>query len=61
MDFERHELINFRTRAEKCAEDVPNSSWKRAYLALADAVDHLDAMMARCDRPCDEDKLWVPT
>lgn len=59
-DFERHELINLRTRAEMCAEAVPNITWQRAYSALASALDHLDAMMARSDRPCDEDKIEVP-
>lgn len=25
-----------------------NQTWERAYLALADAADYLDAMIARC-------------
>jgi hypothetical protein len=31
------------------AENAINPLWKRAYLRLADAADHLDAMMARCE------------
>lgn len=44
--FERDELINLRQRAESLAEHVV-PSWSRAYHALANAVDHLDAMIAR--------------
>ena len=29
------------------ADKVNSSTWKRAYLNLADAADHLDAMEAR--------------
>ena len=38
-----------RAQAEKKAEIVENPSWKRAYLSLADSVDHLDAMIARTE------------
>ena len=44
--FERNELINLRQRAESLSEHVV-PSWSRAYLALANAADHLDAMIAR--------------
>ena len=47
--FERKELWRIRARAEKQAEIKGlNSTWRRCYLALADAADHLDAMTARC-------------
>lgn len=45
----RDRLQEMRFDAEAAA-DIPhlNPSWKRAYERLADACDHLDAMMARC-------------
>ncbi len=46
-NFTREELIEIRGKAEKLAETIPNQTWKRAHLALADAADHLDAMEAR--------------
>ena len=42
------ELIEMRDKAEDLAtEEHLNETWRRAYLALADAADHLDAMWAR--------------
>lgn len=47
-NFERSELIGLRERAWLLAVgEGLNPHWKRAYLALADAADHLDAMIAR--------------
>ena len=46
-EFERKELWEIRSRAEKQAEIVVNPHWKRAYRWLADAADRLDAMIAR--------------
>ena len=46
--FTREELWKLRERAENKANiSGTNSTWVRAYLALADAADHLDAMIAR--------------
>ncbi len=46
--FTREELQTIRDKAAKEAE-VPglNSDWRRAYDFLANAADHLDAMIAR--------------
>jgi hypothetical protein len=42
-------LIALREEAETCANiKGTNPSWVRAFLKLADATDHLDAMRARC-------------
>lgn len=49
VPFERLELIAIRERAQDLAASggfVPG--WQRAHLEIADAVDRLDAMMARC-------------
>ena len=47
--FEREELIQLRERAEGLVRlGCFVSGWERAHLALADAADHLDAMLARC-------------
>jgi len=47
--YQREELIKIRNRAEEEANcEGLNKGWKRAYLRLADAADHLDAMNARC-------------
>ena len=47
--FGRNELQNIRERAnEMAAVDGINQHWSRAYLALADAANILDAMLARC-------------
>ena len=49
-DFNRDELIEMRDKAEDLAtEEHLNETWRRAYLALADAADHLDAMWARAE------------
>jgi len=46
--FERKELINFRKRVlENAMTEGLNPSWKLALLRLANALDHLDAMIAR--------------
>lgn len=45
--FTREELQDIRDKAHDCADDVKCICWKRAYLALADAADRLDAMEAR--------------
>lgn len=46
--FERDELIELRERAESLAlYGGSSATWARAYCALADAADHLDAMIAR--------------
>lgn len=45
--FTREELIEIRERAESLAREKINPLWQRAYLALADAADKLDAMEAR--------------
>lgn len=48
MEFERKELIKIRQRADRCAGDFQISTvWKRAYEALSDAANLLDAMFAR--------------
>ena len=48
VPFEREELIKLRERAEGFVDACHLSqTWHRAYLALADAADHLDAMIAR--------------
>ena len=48
--FSRIELIEMRDKAEDLAtEEHLNETWRRAYLALADAADHLDAMWARAE------------
>lgn len=49
--FNRKELIEIKERAKKVANDTINPLWQRAYLRLADAADHLDAMIARCSVP----------
>ena len=46
-NFTREELIDIRGRAETEAEHTPNKRWNRAYLCLASAADHLDAMETR--------------
>jgi hypothetical protein len=52
-EFTRKELMTLREKAIANAmipaENAINPLWKRAYLRLADAADHLDAMMARCE------------
>lgn len=46
--FTRDELQEIAKRAlEMSNTSHMNSAWERAYIALADAADRLDAMMAR--------------
>jgi hypothetical protein len=46
--FQRDELIALRERARQLA-NVPGTmrNWQEAYLAIANAADRLDAMIAR--------------
>ncbi len=46
-DFSRDELHKIQERAAGLARGAGNPAWQRAYLALADAADRLDAMVAR--------------
>ena len=48
---DREFLIWLRENAQNIAESDINPSWRRAYLALADAADRLDAMQSRCIVP----------
>lgn len=45
---QRSFLIQLRDAARGMATENLNPDWARAYLALADAADRLDAMHARC-------------
>jgi len=45
--FTREELQDIRDRANDSLCDNLNSTWARAYIALAEAADHLDAIKAR--------------
>ena len=48
--FTREELWALRLKAEKIAACAGiNPMWARCYWRLADAADHLDGMMARCE------------
>lgn len=47
-NFTREELEEIRLKALELAENT-NELWCRAYMCLADAVDHLDAMKARSE------------
>jgi len=48
--FTREELWSIRAKAEQAASvKGTNRQWVRAYLALSDAADWLDAMMARTE------------
>lgn len=48
MKFTREELQEIRIKAEDAADVYKgDTSWKRAYLRLADAATILDAFMAR--------------
>lgn len=53
QDFKPGELVALRDRAQSLASIVTdtNSGWARAYEALADAADRLDAMLVRYNRP----------
>lgn len=48
-DFTRKELWKIMERAEEQVSIYPNmkNGWARTYARLADAADHLEAMMAR--------------
>ena len=48
FNFTREELQDIRSRAEDAGSTVPNWHWRAAYNDLAQAADHLDAMIARC-------------
>jgi hypothetical protein len=49
-EFSRDELIELRDKAEEIGgSPLLDFTWARAYLALADAADHLDAMEARTE------------
>ena len=55
MEFKREELQKLRVRAERAAGDyVLCTSWKRAYYALGDAANTLDALIARRDQELKE-------
>ncbi len=46
--FERKELQEIRTKAYDMADNyTKNTSWKRAFLALGDAANNLDAFIGR--------------
>ena len=48
--FTRDELIDIRDRAEEMSRQASiHAAWSRAYLALADAADRLDAIVARAE------------
>lgn len=48
--FSRDELIDIRDRAEELSKQTSiHPAWSRAYLAMADAADRLDAAMARAE------------
>ena len=47
-DFTRDELMELRDKAKELSRESHVSElWKRAYIALEDAADKLDAMIAR--------------
>jgi len=48
--FNREELIVLRNKAYEASE-TPHLTrgWRRAYLSLADAANHLDAIIARTE------------
>jgi len=53
MKFDRDFLQELRGLADEKTEQVTNKHWKRAYLNLSIAADHLDAMEARStERAC---------
>lgn len=45
--FTRDTLQEIRNEASSVAEHTANPQWQRAWQALADAADRLDAMMVR--------------
>ena len=44
---EREELQKIISKAKESAKNVENPDWVYAYIQLAMAADHLDAMIAR--------------
>jgi len=46
-DFERQELQDLEERCYALEKKAVNVNWKGAYSQLADALDRLDAMIAR--------------
>jgi len=46
---ERKELQDIKIKAHESYDNGENPVWIRAYIALADAADRLDAMMARTE------------
>lgn len=55
MEFKREELQKIRVKAELAAgEFVLSTSWKRAYNALGDAANTLDALIARREKEREE-------
>lgn len=65
--FKREELQQLRQRAEDEAKvGGLNPQWKRAYLRLSSALDHLDAMIARIEegnkrrsKMDTKNRLWI--
>lgn len=57
---DRSFLINLRETAVGMATGNLNPQWVRAYLALADAADWLDAMEARCTNAVVENPSHIP-
>ena len=47
FEFSREELWDIRGRAASEAEGAESEYWQRAYEALADAADRVDALIAR--------------
>ena len=45
---ERQFLQELREAAENYGKQVPSPHWKWAYVELAKAADHCDAIIARC-------------
>ncbi len=41
-------LQNLRLNAEEYADNLLNRHWQHAYIELAMAADHCDAILARC-------------
>lgn len=55
MEFKREELQKLRIRADRAAGDyVISTCWKRAFIALSDAANTLDALIARRDQELKE-------
>lgn len=52
----RQFLIGLRDAADLYASDVPNRHWQCAFLALSQAADHCDAMLARTECSSEQTK-----